>query len=300
MAKKRRLGKGLDALLGPDKSVGQSPAPEAVAETDGLRELPLEQLKPGKYQPRTRFDKEPLEELAESIRASGVMQPIVVRPVSKQGSSAAVKWEIIAGERRWRAAQLVGLDKIPAVIRDVGDEQTIAMSLIENLQREDLNPIEEARALERLIEEFEFTHQQIADAVGKSRSAVTNILRLMQLSAPVAELLTQGALEAGHARALLPLESNMQTHLAHKVVAEGLNVRQTEALVRKQGEKPRMAARKPTQDADTQRLEGNLTRTLGQPVKIQHTKAGKGKMIINYASLDELDGILAKMGYRED
>tara|TARA_B110000305_G_scaffold42550_1_gene44487 strand:- start:410 stop:1273 length:864 start_codon:yes stop_codon:yes gene_type:complete len=285
VAKKRGLGRGLEALL---------PKKEKVAPLKtGLEEIPIEFIQPGKYQPRTYFAEDSIAELSDSIKAQGVIQPIVLRPIADD------RYEIIAGERRWRAAQLAGIDKIPAVIRTVDDESALAMSLIENIQREDLNPLEEATALKRLIDDFQFTHQEVADAVGKSRSAVTNTLRLTQLALPVAEMLVAGDLEMGHARALLTLESNEQVRVAKQVIARGLNVRQTEELVRIAGKIAEGAGEKPGPDPDTRRLEQNLGQTLGQPVQIKHTKRGAGRLVISYNSLDELDGILSKMGYRE-
>ncbi len=285
-AKKRGLGRGLNAML-PKKD-------EVAPPKTGLEEIPIEFIQPGKYQPRTYFAEESIAELSDSIKAQGVIQPIVLRPIGDD------RYEIIAGERRWRAAQLAGIEKIPAVIRTVDDESALAMSLIENIQREDLNPLEEATALQRLIDDFQFTHQEVADAVGKSRSAVTNTLRLTQLAPPVAEMLVAGDLEMGHARALLTLEVNEQVAVAKQVVARGLNVRQTEELVRAAGKTAGGAGVKPGQDADTRRLEQSLGQTLGQPVQIRHTKKGTGKLVISYSSLDELDGILSKMGYQEE
>ena len=285
-AKKRGLGRGLNAML-PKKE-------EVVPPKTGLDEIPIEFIQPGKYQPRTYFAEESIAELSDSIKAQGVIQPIVLRPIGDD------RYEIIAGERRWRAAQLAGIEKIPAVIRTVDDESALAMSLIENIQREDLNPLEEATALQRLIDDFQFTHQEVADAVGKSRSAVTNTLRLTQLAPPVAEMLVAGDLEMGHARALLTLEVNEQVAVAKQVVARGLNVRQTEELVRAAGKTAGATGVKPARDADTRRLEQNLGQTLGQPVQIRHTKKGTGKLVISYSSLDELDGILSKMGYQEE
>ena len=285
-AKKRGLGRGLNAML-PKKD-------EVAPPKTGLEEIPIEFIQPGKYQPRTYFAEESIAELSDSIKAQGIIQPIVLRPIADD------RYEIIAGERRWRAAQLAGIEKIPAVIRTVDDESALAMSLIENIQREDLNPLEEATALQRLIDDFQFTHQEVADAVGKSRSAVTNTLRLTQLAPPVAEMLVAGDLEMGHARALLTLEVNGQVAVAKQVVARGLNVRQTEELVRAAGKTAGGAGVKPGQDADTRRLEQSLGQTLGQPVQIRHTKKGTGKLVISYSSLDELDGILSKMGYQEE
>lgn len=285
VAKKRGLGRGLDALL-PKRE-------KAAPLKTGLEEVPIEFIQAGKYQPRTYFADESIAELSDSIKAQGMIQPIILRPIADD------RYEIIAGERRWRAAQLAGLEKVPAVIRTVDDESALAMSLIENIQREDLNPLEEATALQRLIDEFQFTHQEVADAVGKSRSAVTNTLRLTHLAAPVAEMLVAGDLEMGHARALLTLVTTDQVEVARQVVARGLNVRQTEELVRNAGKMAPTSSGKPQQDADTRRLEQNLGQTLGQPVQIKHTRKGAGKMVISYSSLDELDGILSKMGYQE-
>ena len=285
-AKKRGLGRGLNAML-PKKE-------EVAPPKTGLDDIPVDLIQRGKYQPRTDMHEEALVELAASIEQQGVMQPIVIRPIS------ADRYEIIAGERRWRATQLAGLDSIPAIIKPVADDAAIAMSLIENIQREDLNPLEEATALQRLQDEFELTQQQVADAVGKSRSAVTNTLRLTQLALPVAEMLVAGDLEMGHARALLTLEVNEQVAVAKQVVARGLNVRQTEELVRAAGKTAGATGVKPARDADTRRLEQNLGQTLGQPVQIRHTKKGTGKLVISYSSLDELDGILSKMGYQEE
>ena len=282
--KKRGLGRGLDALLPKDK---------AVAIDSGLSEIPIEFIQSGRYQPRTHFAEASIEELSDSIKSQGVMQPIVLRPLSKD------RYEIIAGERRWRAAQLAGKEKIPAVVRDVDDESALAMSLIENIQREDLNPLEEARALQRLIDEFQLTHAEIARAVGKSRSAVTNMLRLCSIDSRVAGMLERGDIEMGHARALLTLEGSVQLELANTIVSRGLNVRQTEALIRTT-DKPKAKELSEDNDPDTRRLEENLGTILGQPVRIQHTASGKGKMIIRYNSLEELDGVLERMGLKQD
>lgn len=286
VGKRKGLGRGLDALLGPEspRSAGTDRAGSA------LEEIPVEWIRPGKYQPRKLMDEAGLQDLAASIRAQGVMQPIVLRSIGEKS------FEIIAGERRWRATQLAGLDKIPAVIKDVNDEAAVAMSLIENIQREDLNPMEEALALQRLIEEFELTHQQIADAVGMSRTAVTNFLRLINLSSDVAEMLAHGELEMGHARALLSLSDDKQIKAARQVASKGLSVRQTEALVRRllTQKSPSQAPRQT--DSDTLRLEQKLSGKLGQPVSIKHSKKGRGKVVISYSSLDELDGILGYFG----
>jgi ParB family chromosome partitioning protein len=284
VVKRRGLGRGLDALLGSETKASTQ------ASKPGLDEIPIEWIQPGKYQPRQVINDEALQELANSIRVQGVMQPIVLRSVSEN------RYEIIAGERRWRATQLAGLDRIPAVIKEVNDESAVAMSLIENIQREDLNPMEEALALQRLIEEFDLTHQQVADAVGKSRTAVTNFLRLINLSPEVAQMLVHGDIEMGHARALLSLSADQQSSVAREVSARQLNVRQAEAMVRKlmsgsQGKKPTNVV-----DADTRRLENRLSTTIGQPVTIHHSAKGKGRLVISYSSLDELDGILGRFG----
>ncbi|MEJ6703287.1 MAG: ParB/RepB/Spo0J family partition protein [Pseudomonadales bacterium] len=283
--KKRGLGRGLDALLGGDS---RKTVTEPVS--NGLAEIPVEWIQPGKYQPRRIIDDEALQELAASIRAQGVMQPIVLRSVGEN------RYEIIAGERRWRATQLAGLDKIPCVIKEVNDEAAVAMSLIENIQREDLNPMEEALALQRLIEEFDLTHQQVAEAVGKSRAAVSNFLRLINLAPEVTQMLVHGDIEMGHARALLSLTNDQQGKLAREIASSGLNVRQAEALVRKltSGEKPVSQAKKV--DSDTKQLENRLSSNLGQPVEIKHTIKGRGKLVIKYNSLDELDGVLSRFG----
>lgn len=297
MASKRKgLGKGLNALLGataPASALSPDVGISAVdpGQDGELKQIPVELIQRGKYQPRRDMDPESLEELAESIKAQGVMQPIIIRPI------AGDKYEIIAGERRWRAALLAGLDTIPAVIRDVPDEAAIAMALIENIQREDLNPIEEAMALRRLQDEFELTQQQVADAVGKSRTAVTNLLRLIALDPEVKKLLEHGDIEMGHARALLSLESLRQRDIARQVVGKGLSVRQTEALVRHllEGEKPAKAGK--SVSPDLQRLEERLAEKIGVPVTIQHSAKGRGRLILTYNSLDELDGILSHMDY---
>lgn len=303
MSKKRGLGRGLDALLGESlaKAAPAQPAQEvSVVETtsaaatdsikDGdLRHLPIEFIQPGQYQPRKDMQTDALEELAASIKAQGLMQPIVVRPLVGQGKD---RFEIIAGERRWRATQMAGLDKVPVIIKDVPDEAAIAMALIENIQRENLNPMEEATALSRLQHEFELTQQEVADAVGKSRVTVANLLRLMQLNEDVKRLLEHGDLEMGHARALLGLKDQQQSEAARQVVAKAMTVRQTEALVRSlQDGAPSQSKIKP--NPDIQRLERSLGDQLGAKVAIQHSAKGKGKLVINYSSLDQLDGILS-------
>jgi ParB family chromosome partitioning protein len=305
--KKRGLGRGLDALLASSKAdaVATTPTEEAHSETspsiesapeaqgpatDGeLRHLPVEWVQPGRYQPRRDIQPEALEELAASIKAQGLMQPIVVRPLPGQ----ADRYEIIAGERRWRASQLAQLDRVPALIRDVPDEAAIAMALIENIQRENLNPMEEAMALHRLQHEFELTQMEVAEAVGKNRATVANLLRLMNLNDDVKRLLEHGDIEMGHARALLGLRDDQQSSAAADVVSRAMTVRQTEALVRslQDDAKPQTSQSTPN-NPDVQRLERMLGERLGAKVAIQHTAKGKGKLVINYTSLDELDGIL--------
>lgn len=293
-AKKRGLGRGLDALLGAANpevaSVDSASATTQVSETRNpageLKKLPLEKLRPGRYQPRRDMQPEALEELAASIRQQGVMQPVVVRPL------ATGDYEIIAGERRWRAAQLAGLELIPALVREAEDRDVVALALIENLQREDLNPLEEALALQRLQKEFALTQQEVADAVGKSRSSITNLLRLLNLHKDVRRLVEHGDLEMGHARALLSLELSAQLEAARQVVAKGMSVRQTEALVRKLLDKDSSQQEPQAQDPDIARLEQRLQSSLGAVVKIQHSSKGKGKLEIRYSSLAELDGIL--------
>lgn len=302
-SKKKGLGRGLEALLGgatvsasssaESRPNGDFAAPDT--RSDGkLSELPIEFLQRGKYQPRRDMHPEALEELAESIKAQGVMQPIVVRPIG------ADRYEIIAGERRWRAAQLASLDKIPCVIRDVPDEAAIAMALIENIQREDLNPMEEAMALKRLQDEFELTHQEVAQAVGKSRTTVTNLLRLIALTDDVKKMLEHGDLEMGHARSMLSLDPSDQREVARQVVSKGLSVRQTEALVRKrqQAEQRDESVEPESKSADIKKLEDDLADKVGVPVHIAHHPKGKGKLTFSYNTLDELDGILAHLGYQ--
>lgn len=283
--KKRGLGRGLDALLGGNAVAGvQEQA--ANAPQSELQQLPVEIIERGKYQPRRDMHPQSLEELAQSIKAQGVMQPIVVRPIGNG------RYEIVAGERRWRATQQAGLDKIPALVRDIPDETAIALALIENIQREDLNPIEEAMALQRLQQEFELTQQQVADAVGKSRTAVTNLLRLISLPEDVKVMLSHGDLEMGHARALLGLPAEKQIEGARFIVARGLSVRQAEALVRQWLNEPSKKVAKVANDPDIKRLEQKLAERLGSPVAIKHNKKGKGELVIRYNSLDELQGVL--------
>ena len=284
--KKRGLGRGLDALLSGSMASSTDVDPKGA----DLREVPVDLLQPGKYQPRTDMHPESLEELANSIKAQGVVQPIVIRPIG------GGRYEIIAGERRWRASQIAGLHEIPAVVRDVPDEAAIAMALIENIQREDLNPIEEAIALQRLIDEFEMTHQQAAGAVGRSRAAVSNLLRLLTLNDDVRKMLEHGDLEMGHARALLALQGNAQSEAAREVAAKGYSVRETEQLVRRLNE-PSSKAKKPSKsvDPDIKRLQDELAGKLAAKVLFQHAAKGNGKLVIHYNSLDELEGILLRI-----
>ena len=289
--KKRGLGRGLDALLGPaieaSESTDSKNQQEATTQGD-LRHLPIDLLQRGQFQPRQDMVKETLEELADSIRSQGVVQPIVVRPLSGGGET---RYEIIAGERRWRAAQLAGLNEVPAVIREVADEAAIAMALIENIQRENLHPLEEAQALKRLIDEFTMTHEEAARAVGRSRASVSNLLRLLDLELEVKNLVSSRKLEMGHARALLGLSGNTQVQAARQVVAQGMSVRATEQLVKKLSG-PRNLPSKPTQDPDVTRLQNQLGEKLGARVKIEAQSGGKGRLVIHYNSLDELDGII--------
>ena len=304
VTKKRGLGRGLDALLGParsapavdvaDHNVASLPVTNNKENRDGeLCQLPVDIIQRGKYQPRVDMHQESLQDLADSIRAQGVVQPIVVRSIE------AGRYEIIAGERRWRAAQLAELHVIPAVIRDVSDRAAIAMALIENIQRENLNPLEEAQALKRLIEEFEMTHGQAAEAVGRSRAAVSNLLRLLELEADVKHMVERGEIEMGHARALLALRGRMQIEAAQRVVSNGLTVRATEKMVQKLqvGQRsPAGSVQDKGKDPDVMRLENRLADRLGASVVIHHSRGGKGKLEVRYNSLDELDGILDRIG----
>ena len=303
MNDKKKLGKGLDALLSSgssqtmasllggrprDTEPSQTQVDSPTPDRDGdLKNIPVDLIQRGKYQPRTDMHEEALEELSASIKNQGVMQPIVVRPISSD------KYEIIAGERRWRATQMAGLDTIPAIVKPVGDEAAIAMALIENIQRENLNPIEEAMALKRLQDEFELTQQEVADAVGKSRVTVTNLMRLIGLHIDVRRMLEHGDLEMGHARALLALPDEQQTSAARVVSGKGLSVRQTEALVRRLTCESGTVKSQQASDPDIKNLEDKLAEKLGAKVMIQHTAKGKGKVVVKYNSLDELDGILA-------
>ena len=291
--KKNPLGRNLSSML--SKTALQHAVENAASESSGrdtLRSLPLDIISPGPFQPRSIFDTDRLEELAESIRHQGVIQPVVVRT---RGDN---NYELIAGERRWRAAQIAGIKKIPAIVRDVPDEIAIAMALVENIQREDLNPIEEATALRRLVDEFQMTHQEAGDAVGRSRSAVSNLLRLLELSKEVRELVDARHLEMGHARALLTLEPSLQAQAAREVVSKQLSVRETEKLVRRLKNPP---VRKIQElDPDTLRLQDKLSEVLCARVKLSHNAQGKGKMVVSFNSADELEGILEQMGLNTD
>jgi ParB family chromosome partitioning protein len=304
MQKKPSLGRGLADLLGRPASplaevavaAGQAPAAASPSGAAGeeLARLPLDLLQRGRYQPRVDMRPESLQELADSIKSQGVVQPIVVRPIGSPGLGESQRYEIIAGERRWRAAQMAGLGQIPAVIRDIPDEAAIAVALIENIQRENLNPLEEARALERLISEFELTHQEAADAVGRSRASVSNLLRLLELAPEVSELLEKRALEMGHARALLGLtQRRQQIEVATLIVKRGLSVRDTEAMVRRLQQPAAVTAGATDRDPNVHRLEQELADKLGARVAIQQSAGGQGKLVVSYNSLDELDGILA-------
>lgn len=286
--KRRGLGNlGVDVLL----STASSSATDTSAAGGELRQLAVNSIRRGKYQPRIRMRPEALQELANSIRVQGLVQPVVVRPLDDNKSQ---DYELIAGERRWRAAQMAGLDSIPALIKPISDQAAAAMSLIENIQREDLNALEEANAFHRLIDEFELTHQQVADAVGRSRAAVTNYLRLLELTVPIKQLLDEGKLEMGHARSLLSLKGDQQIHAGRRVAAKTLSVRETERYIKTllaAAEYRPAAARR--RDADVSHLEQSLGDTLGARVEIQHDKRGRGRLVIHYTSLDELDGIIA-------
>ena len=288
--KKRGLGRGLEALLGEAK---KRPEPDVPAAREQLMQIPVDLLSRGKYQPRVDMREESLQELADSIKAQGIIQPIVVRPVGVPEANQPQRYEIVAGERRWRAAQMAGLHEIPAVLRRIDDEHAVALALIENIQREDLNPIEEAVALQRLQQEFQLTQQQVAEAVGKSRVTVANLLRLIALPEVIKTMLSHGDLEMGHARALLGLPENQQVEGARHVVARGLTVRQTEALVRQWLSGKPEPAEPVKPDPDIARLEQRLAERLGSAVQIRHGKKGKGQLVIGYNSLDELQGVLA-------
>lgn len=276
--KQKGLGRGLDALLGGDETP-----------RDSLRTLPVSRIRPGRYQPRTRMDQQALAELAASIRSQGLMQPLLVRPLDRD------RYELIAGERRWRAAQMAGLEEVPALVREVPDEAALAMALIENIQREDLNPMEESAGLQRLVDEFKMTHEQAADAVGRSRSATTNLLRLLKLAKPVQKMLMDGVLEMGHARALLALDPARQIETGNHVVAKGLSVRETEALVQRSRRGAGAGRRKPKTDRDLARLEEEISERLGTTVQIRAARRGTGKILVHYSSLDHLSELLKKL-----
>jgi ParB family chromosome partitioning protein len=287
VAKRRGLGRGLDALLTGSGAADPTDAPVATSGGE-LRELPVDLVERGRFQPRSHFDEDALQALTDSIRSQGVVQPVVVRPIAGGG-----RYELVAGERRWRAAQAAGLSTIPALIRELDDEAALALGLIENIQREDLNPIEEARALRRLADEFSLTHQDVATAVGRSRAAVSNALRLLELGPEVAAMVEDGSLEMGHARALLALEGTAQRTAALEVVAKGMTARETEALVRRMKTpfKPTDGTHRQA-DPDVRRLQDQIAAHLGANVTIAHRASGKGRINISYSSLEELDGIL--------
>ncbi len=281
--RRKGLGRGLDTLLDPETS----------SKSQRQDTLPVSALQPGKYQPRTRMDPGSLEELAASIKAQGLIQPISVRPV---GNGGVERYEIIAGERRWRAAQIAGLSEVPVLIRDIPDDAALAMSLIENIQREDLNPLEEAAGIQRLIDEFGMTHQQAADALGRSRSAATNLLRLLQLAKPAQDMLMAGDIEMGHARALLSLPKPAQGRIAVLVVEKSFSVRDTERLVARELNPPQKKEGATKTDRDLLRLEEELADQLGATVKISANRKGAGSLTIRFASLDQLEGLLARLG----
>lgn len=304
MAKRKSLGRGLDALLSSSRATQtassgtdatSAPAASGGTATPGsdLREIPVDLLSRGQYQPRVDMHEETLGELAESIRAQGIVQPIVVRPIGKVPGGGETRFEIIAGERRWRAAQLAGLDKVPALVRDIPDEAALAVALIENIQRENLNPIEEARSLARLVQQFDLTHAEAAEAVGRSRAAVSNLLRLLELPEPVSQLLEERRLNMGHARALLGVSTpEMLVELAQRAAREGWSVRETERAVRKLGAARKLPVTSKSKDPNVRRLETDLAETLGAAVTIESSGKG-GRIVIRYGNLDELDGILA-------
>jgi ParB family chromosome partitioning protein len=284
MTRPKGLGRGLDALLGGNSGKAREP--------EELMQLPAAALRPGKYQPRTRMDEASLAELAESIRTRGVIQPIVVRPA---GPGA---YEILAGERRWRAAQIAGLERVPTIVREVPDEAALGIGLIENIQREDLSPLEEANGLKRLIDEFHLTHEQVAGAIGRSRAGVTNLLRLLELAPAVQEQLQEGKLDMGHARALLALSKPRQVELASQIIARELSVRETEKLVRQSLAAPPARRSKSNTDPDTRRLQEELSEALGATVQVKQRGGGKGSVVIDYSSLDQLQGLITR--FRRD
>ncbi|MBT6791275.1 MAG: ParB/RepB/Spo0J family partition protein [Gammaproteobacteria bacterium] len=296
--KKRGLGRGLDALLGPTPeaakvdSAKESDLKDVSHDEETLQLIPVEWIQPGRFQPRRQFDAEKLEELAASIRLHGIMQPILVRQIETQ------RFELIAGERRWRASQLAGLGQLPCLVKAVEPKNQLALGLIENIQRENLNPLEEALALSRLVEEFSLTHQEVGEAVGKSRTAVSNALRLSKLGGIAADMLLAGQLEMGHARALLTLEPEAQGQIARQIVAKQLNVRQTENLVKRRLS-PTVETVVVRQDADVARLEHRLSEYFGQAVKLKKKGARKGQLIIDYNSFDELEGVLNRVGFAQ-
>jgi ParB family transcriptional regulator, chromosome partitioning protein len=279
--KMKGLGRGLDALLGAEPQAAAPLVPQ---------QLPVDRLQPGRYQPRTKMNAEALAELADSIRAQGVIQPILVRPVGGD------RYEIIAGERRFRAAQMAGLAEVPVTVRDVPDDAALAMALIENIQREDLNPLEEAQGVQRLVREFDFTHEQAAAAIGRSRSATSNLLRLLNLAAPVQEMLLGGRLDMGHARALLAVDTVTQVQLGHQIVLKGLSVREAEALVvRSQRTQTGAGKTAPSRSRDIERLEEELSDAMGATVHLKVDARGKGSVVIQVSGLDQLDGIVARL-----
>jgi ParB family transcriptional regulator, chromosome partitioning protein len=289
MVNPKGLGRGLDALLANDIEEARS--------TDALRMLNVMQLQPGKYQPRSYMDDVALQTLADSIKSQGIMQPILVREI------AAEKYEIIAGERRWRASQIAGLAEVPVLVREIADESALAMALIENIQRENLNPLEEAQGIKRLIDEFAMTHENAAEAVGRSRTAVSNLLRLLSLSVPVQDLLMQSKLDMGHARALIGLDAAQQIMLANKIVQQNLSVREVEKLVQQLTQQKQNAKNKTAKtniNQDLQRLQETIAEQLGMRVQIQHQENGKGKLVIQYQNLDELDHVFKRLGVKLD
>ena len=281
MNKQKGLGRGLDALLGGDEPP-----------KDSLMKLPVNRIRPGKYQPRTKMDQEALAELAASIKTQGLMQPVLVRPLERD------HYELIAGERRWRAAQMAGLDEVPALVREVPDEAALAMALIENIQRENLNAMEEAAGLQRLVQEFKMTHQQAADAVGRSRSAASNLLRLLNLAKPVQAMVMEGVLEMGHARALLALDGARQVEAAKRSASRGLSVRETEALAQKWVKGDATPSRRKKVDRDIARLEEETSGKIGTTVEIRAGRRGRGKLVVHYSSYEHLDELIAKLGKR--
>ncbi|MFK8015681.1 MAG: ParB/RepB/Spo0J family partition protein [Gammaproteobacteria bacterium] len=285
MVKRKSLGRGLDALLGPSKAPAEdATTPSAVPA--GVQKLAVDLLQRGAMQPRSDMRTEELEDLAESIRRQGIVQPIVARALSKG------RFEIVAGERRWRAAQIAGLEEVPVIVRELSDADAAAIAIIENIQRADLNPMEEARGLWRLKEEHQMTHQDVADSVGRSRAAVSNLMRLLDLEDAVKKMVDAREIEMGHARALLGLSGAAQISTAREVIAKGLSVRATEGLVKQRNAAPAKPARSERKDPDVQRLESSLSETLGATVAVVQGRGGKGKLTISYNSLDELDGIL--------